>query len=416
MTAIIIDACPSETRAVLADERGPLAIAFAEPRGATSAERDLTGAVFRGRVTAVDKARKAAFVDIGSEQPGFLNLDQGAPPQEGETRLVQVRRDPEEGKGALLTERIRRSDPFVEVERHDEARKAWPRGLGAGLSDEAIEARAARLGDVLERMSREGDAPQRLDPIEDPVLRAVAALADRRLESVRLNAPDARQSLRALLADAVIEVELDSTRWAVDEAVEQAVQTVFSLDGGGSVALEKTRGLWAADVDAGGAGAGFGSDAARAVNRSALKALPRILRLADAGGLIVVDLVGAPRGPAAKALEQTLASALKADPTPCRTAPINPFGLATIARRKDGPAVVERIQTSRSEAAAALRALDTTLANERAEAFVLTVPKLAHDWIDRYGGEATARLRAARGPRFAIEAGDQVQVKQRGSA
>ncbi len=81
-------------------------------------------------------------------------------------------------------------------------------------------------------------------------------------------------------------------RSMADGARDEALQTVFPLPGGGSLAVEATRALTAVDVDLGGRPGAEAKRAARAANFAALGVAARVLRLKGLGGLVVIDLVG----------------------------------------------------------------------------------------------------------------------------
>lgn len=129
---LLISVSPWDTRVALI-EQGGLAEFYLEQHHAP----DLTGNIYRGAVVRVLPGMDAAFVDIGLERPGYLNVDdvseqQGnffdlwlgnaAPPpaypspsppppigdllREGQEVLVQVSRPPQGGKGARLTTHI----------------------------------------------------------------------------------------------------------------------------------------------------------------------------------------------------------------------------------------------------------------------------------------------------------------------
>src|ERR1044071_6402884 len=70
------------------------------------------GSIHLGRVVRLAPGLDAALVDIGEERPAFLPV-RGAPPHEGARIVVQVRRETQRGKGALLSARIE----GVEVDR-----------------------------------------------------------------------------------------------------------------------------------------------------------------------------------------------------------------------------------------------------------------------------------------------------------
>ncbi|OYX35124.1 MAG: hypothetical protein B7Y99_04545 [Caulobacterales bacterium 32-69-10] len=103
--------------------------------------------------------------------------------------------------------------------------------------------------------------------------------------------PDLAARLRAFAPEVAIEAGEDA-RDAADEAEAQALAVEHPLGGGASLAIEPTRALVAIDVDVGGAGGGDARRGAGKVNRMALDAGARLLRLKGLGGLVVFDLAG----------------------------------------------------------------------------------------------------------------------------
>lgn len=68
--------------------------------------RPSAGDIFSGRVRSVDSALSAAFLDLGDDQPGFLNFSAapGAPRfREGQMLRVRVTREAEGDKGPILS-------------------------------------------------------------------------------------------------------------------------------------------------------------------------------------------------------------------------------------------------------------------------------------------------------------------------
>src|SRR5436309_2901861 len=67
------------------------------------------GSIHLGRVVRRIAGLDAVLVEIGEERPGFLPV-RGAGPDEGARLIVQVRREAQRGKGALLSARITHPD------------------------------------------------------------------------------------------------------------------------------------------------------------------------------------------------------------------------------------------------------------------------------------------------------------------
>lgn len=98
----VIEEAVGETRAAVF-ERKKLVELYS--RRWSDRDRPRVSDRFAGRITSVDKSVEAAFVDMGSGKDGFLrfNMASNAPRfQEGHMVDVEVLREPDHGKGAIL--------------------------------------------------------------------------------------------------------------------------------------------------------------------------------------------------------------------------------------------------------------------------------------------------------------------------
>src|SRR6266567_378501 len=119
---LLIGAGPGEWRAAWLEDG--VAVELHVERGDTPP----AGAIHLGRVVRLAAALDAALVDIGAERLGFLPMRAGAAAglTEGARIVVQIRREAQRGKGALLSARIDGpSDP------------AWLATLAAGVEPPA---------------------------------------------------------------------------------------------------------------------------------------------------------------------------------------------------------------------------------------------------------------------------------------
>ena len=118
---ILISAAPGEKRIASLFKGELVGLTFER-----SCRPSLLGNIIIGRVEALINNLQAAFIDIGEEKPGYLGIADSRPRGassddkigdyliEGQSILVQVTRDPIEGKGAKLTLKpflIRLSEP-----------------------------------------------------------------------------------------------------------------------------------------------------------------------------------------------------------------------------------------------------------------------------------------------------------------
>jgi Ribonuclease G/E len=127
---------------------------------------------------------------------------------------------------------------------------------------------------------------------------------------------------------------------AVEAAEAEILETVFSLPGGGDVAIEATRALTSVDVDLGGR-EGDAKRAARQANMAAIAVSARVLRLKGLGGLVVFDLVG--RGHDGQALTVAARNAFAPDNPGVAIGAISKFGALEMALPRRARPVMERL-------------------------------------------------------------------------
>jgi len=304
----------------------------------------LTGAVFLGRVAAVDRALDAAFLDLGTgERPGFLPGALARGLSEGMALAVQVRADARDGKGPRLSAELRHC----------------PDGVVA----DPVTAKPPCLlwrPHVLERVLA----------LHPGVVRVVVDDAVAQAEARRLFPVVERRPLPE-----------------VDEVVEEALAPVVILVSGGRLVIEATAALTAMDVDSGG---GRPAEA----NREAVAAVARQIRLRGIGGQITVDFVSGPKGTPYK-LAAALKRAVADDPVPTHVFGVTPLGMVELTRERRGPALAELLcrrssaLTAETVALAALRrVLAEAAARPGAALALVTAPEVAA-WLSRRGEAVT---------------------------
>jgi Ribonuclease G/E len=283
-----------------------LALALRE----TAAAASLVGAIFLGRVGAIDPSLNAAFVDLGLERPGLLPLKKGfATPTEGEAIPVQVGRDGWDEKGPRLTRSIKTSVDIAAMRAASRAPcllvpapPAWSRVL-----------------------------PE-LDPSEiDEVV------CDRRVdvEAIRQWAERHAPELSARIGFVTARDWHPSREDALDEIAE-ALEEIVSLPGGGELLVEPIRTLCAIDVNSAGSGLrAFEADMAAAAE------IPRQLSLRNLGGVIVVDFIDIDDKEKRGTIVARLREAAGIDPAIEWIGNMSRLGLVEIQRRRRGPGLSE---------------------------------------------------------------------------
>ena len=189
---------------------------------------------------------------------------------------------------------------------------------GAAVEVEILaEARAGKGAHVRVHGAGEGDAPRLLG--EAPSFEERLKLHAPRASITR--GPDARD--------------------AADEAEAEALAMEHALPDGGSLAIERTRGLTAIDVDLGARGGSDAKRAARGANLAAIAETARLLRLKGLGGLAVIDLAG--RGHDGEALSRVAREAFAADQPGVSIGPISRFGTMELLKPWRERPIAERL-------------------------------------------------------------------------
>jgi Ribonuclease G/E len=261
-------------------------------------------------------SERRAYLDVGvGETRGVVTLD-GRP----ERLLIARDGDPAgQALGAVVAARVRKVErqlalAFVEL-------GEGPDGVLA-LRPEMARVAEGQWAKVEIRAEARGDkgAQLRLVGQADGPLRVLEP------------APDAAAELAALTRHPL--KTGSEARAMADAAEAEALEHVFPLPGGGSIAVERTRALTAVDVDVGDRPGAEAKRAARAANLAALAAAARVLRLKGEGGLVVIDLAG--RGHDGPALLTAARTAFGPDNPGVAFGPISRFGTLelTVPRRR----------------------------------------------------------------------------------
>ena len=360
-----------------------------------ASESSLVGNLYWGEVSRVVPSIQGAFVDIGLTRPGFLHVrdmpagrasvggdtvDIARLLRERQRLLVQVAKDPLNGKGVRLSTNIALAARHVVL---------LPRGGGVAVSrriedpaerqrlQEALDAIRAELGQercgCIARTAAEGASASRLcadfrtlldrwqqvqahcraapapatlvfEELPLPV-RAVRDLVDPTVAAIVVNHDATFERLNRYVAAWLPALCGRVRRYAgeaplfaaagVENAIHRALDRRVPLATGGHLVIEHTEAMTTIDVNSGTrlASASLQTTALQ-TNLHAARAIPRQLRLRNIGGIIVVDFIDM-EDPAHR--EQVMAALLDAasdDPARFRASGFSPLGLVEISRRR----------------------------------------------------------------------------------
>lgn len=402
---ILVDVNPYETRVALVVD-GRLREVHVERPAAAS----LRGNLYRGKVVRVVAGVQAAFVDVGLGRPGFLHVrdfhgvrnEPGAKAPDisklarpGQSLLVQVAKDPLNGKGVRLTtnlalaartvvllpwdthigvstrivdpdERARLKDLVTRV-RADLGQSYGyiARTACRSATEDQIRSDVENLERLWKRVSRrygeicgsldagtesdDGDARLENGCLvhEEPMAprRILRDLAGPSTRAILVNDAAARQRLadyvrRSLpdLAEVVVGYEgrtpLFEAR-GLEAAIDRALDRRVPLPSGGGLVIEQTEAMTTVDVNSGRfVGSRDLESTAFKTNLEAAREIPVQLRLRNIGGIVVVDFIDMAEDDHRQAVMDALVDAAADDSARFRASGFSPLGLVEISRRR----------------------------------------------------------------------------------
>jgi Ribonuclease G/E len=341
-------------------------------------------------------SERRAWLDVGvGETRGVVTLD-------GRPERLLIARDTDlacQAPGALVVGRVRKLERQLALAFVD---------LGEG-PDGVLNLRP-ELGRIAEGQALSVEIRTEARGDKGAQLRLVGEAAG----PVRVETPaPGIEAELAALTDHPVKIGADA-RAAADAAEGEALERVFPLPGGGSIAVERTRALTAVDVDVGERAGGEAKRATRAANLAALAAAARVLRLKGEGGLVVVDLAG--RGHDGPALLAAARTAFGPDNPGVAFGPISRFGTLELTVPRRCRSIAERLlgadgrPTPHTLALRLVRAVEReALADPGARLVALAAPDVAaaaspylKQLTDRFGARLEVAADPAR-PREAFE-------------
>ncbi len=391
-------------------------------------DRPLIGDVRLGRVTRVVRGLNAAFVDIGGDREGLLDLSAAAAAVErvgeGDPVLVQVSREAFGGKGPKLSLRPTLAGRYL-VLLPDETGVRCSRRVGTGeaagrlraladllprehhgwivraaalpASADGVAAEAGRLIDAWHRIRRgraSASSPANLWRRAPPALAAV--LDEAGAETRRLVIDDARFAarVRAEAPDLGARIEIFTGREplfsvaGVEEEIDAALAPVLTLPSGGVMTIAETAAAVAIDVDTGAAEQGGREPTALAVNLEAAEAVIHHVGLRELAGYILVDFVPMQRRENNARVLKRMRDGFASDRRDVHVGGFTRLGMVELTRRRLGPSLGEqlteacpccrgngRVKSPRTVALEALRAVLTADAAEPGRAWTVEAPR-----------------------------------------
>ena len=378
MKRIVINASlPGETRIALL-KRNQVSDLMVERFN----EPELRGSVFLGRVNSLNKALKAAFVDIGQERDAFLRIEsEDEALNEGDSVIVQGVHDSRAThKGARVTRQLHLAARALVLLPQRPGEMRVSKVLQSSGKDFT---KAQNLCSQLEipedvgilvrnsvRNSTLDDLQMELDEIVR-VWRDIEATAKVQTPAVLLYLDGTligrtmREHFRPSIDEIVVDDEhtleevrqmietLDPARlgmlkhhdektpifesYGVEAQVNVAMDRHVSLPSGGELVFDQTEAMTTIDINTASTRARTSQKhAIISTNLEAAKEIARQVRIRDIGGLIVIDFIDMDTDDEREQVEKALEAEFQFDRARTAFCPISRFGLLEMTRQRIG--------------------------------------------------------------------------------
>lgn len=358
-----------------------------------AAEQQITGNIYKGRVTRVVDGLRSAFVDIGLNRTGFWYIDealehrlavgtedvlpQAISAKEGDYVMVQAIKEGTELKGAKLSsnvsipghlliylfnvEFVGVSAKITDVKLRDRLTKLLtglaPEGRGfiartncLTATDEEIRQEAEFLIKAGERLQERWENTDGVELIHNEgniLYRTIRDMVSDKIEGIVCNNHSMAREIEHMVQmfcpnfKGIVEY-YDGEEDIYDYFnIGQDIAMIYTprveLPSGGFLIIEKTEALTAIDVNT---GKFLGADSREATvystNLEAVKEIARQLRLRNIGGIIVVDFIDMMEEEHKAAVVEALKDELFFDRVKTRVLDMSGLGLVEITRKKVG--------------------------------------------------------------------------------
>lgn len=369
-----------------------------EPVEATS----YLGNIYVGRVKDVVKNINAAFIQYGTDQKGYLSLDDVIAPIytkknastvicQGDEVLVQVKKEPVRSKDAVLTTNLNLAGQFLAVTSENnrigiskkivgDRRKELKTNLetfqkehrisfgyvlrtNAGLAEDSeILNEAMQLTQQLSDLIRKGQYLKAYSIVwESPAYYMRKAQGLRRNKEYEFltdqkevdtnfrewikNREQYQHIIPVYYEDSYELTKLLSLETRLKEALSEKVW----LKSGAYLVIQQTEALWVVDVNSGKNIRKKSKHHFLDINLEAAMEVARQIRLRNLSGIVIVDFIDLQQEEERRLLCSTLDAELRKDPIPTNFVDMTKLGLVEITRMKENKPLHEQIYVDEQE-------------------------------------------------------------------
>jgi len=363
-----------------------------------SASREIThGNIYKGVIIRIEPSLQAVFVDYGTEKNGFLqrqeihsdyfqdaqngNLSLQNILKRGQELLVQISKDPDAKKGAMLTTYISLPGRHIVLmpgsktrgisrKIEDEAERKrikeiidginLPEGFGIIVRTAGLECTKTTISNDLKHLMRlwknikekgiKETAPALLYKDKHLVVRSIRDYFTSDVTEILIDDAEVYQEVRDFLKvvspkDTKIVKQYRGekpifTKYELESQIGTIFESRVDLKSGGTIIIEKTEAMVTIDVNSGKATQKKSvEDTALTTNLEAAEEVARQLRLRDLGGLIVIDFIDMRDSKHKAQVERAMRTHVKGDKAKTKIGKISQFGLMEMSRQRLRPSI-----------------------------------------------------------------------------
>ena len=363
----------------------------------TSSHQITHGNIYKGTITRIEPSLQAVFVDFGAERNGFLQKqeihydyfqDSTNPDRtmhqlvkKGQELLVQVTKDPQGSKGAMLTTFISLPGRYLvlmpgaenrgisrKIEDEEERKRLKeiiqglkiPVGFGVIVRTAGLGCTKTLITNDLNYLLRlwkniksqvmSAPTPSLMYKERNVVVRSLRDYFTSDIVEILIDDPkvhqEAKDFIRLIAPKQANMVKLYRgakpifSKFQLEHQIASIFESRVALASGGSIVIEQTEALVSIDVNSGKATKGKDiEETAFAINVEAAEEVARQLQLRDMGGLIVIDFIDMRDNKHRSEVVKALKNHMKSDKARTRIGRITNFGLLEMSRQRLRPSI-----------------------------------------------------------------------------
>lgn len=368
----------------------------------SSEGESIVGNIYKGRVEKVVPGMQAAFVNIGLERSGFLQIDQLANYKtldqtdkrkvsiskllhEGQEIVVQVTKDSFGEKGPRLKTLLELSgryvvympnDPQIAISKkmNEQEREVWRRfGQSICSENEGLIFRTACLKKSPETVQKEIEFLKKRwsENIKEQQTNKTPSLLFRSTDLVEF-------ILQDLIGDEPTEIVIDDgavfrrfkerlsiyedsttdmqhfmnkedifSYFGIEQEIERILNPYVQLENGASLMIEQTEAMTVVDINSGKfTGKYNAKETILKTNELAANEIARQLRLRNIGGMILLDFINMDSEKDKEFIKNRLIAALRLDRNYTKVYGFTQLGLLEMTRKKEQKSLLEKLTTT----------------------------------------------------------------------